>query len=95
MVYSVAASEAGSVVVLYCYFSLRGALGWRGRCTGGLVTSGGVGWPHLCVMGVWREQPRDVILRGDTPLSVGGGGPWGTVALLGAGVNPPEPSSDY
>ncbi len=51
--------------------------------------------PHLRVMGVWRERPLDVVLRGDTRLPVGGGGPWGTVALLGAGVNPPAPSSDY
>ncbi len=56
-----------------CQLSLRGPLGWRGRCTGGLATSGGVCLPHLRVMGVWRERSLAVILRGDTHLPVDGG----------------------
>jgi hypothetical protein len=36
--------------------------------------------PHRRVVGVWREQPLDVILHGDTHLAVDGGatpgGPW-------------------
>jgi hypothetical protein len=35
--------------------------------------TGGVRWPHLHVMGVWRERLQDVILRGDPHLPVGGG----------------------
>ncbi len=54
------------MVALPYYLSLRGPLGWCGRCTGG------VRLPHLHVMGVWRERPLDVLLR-DGPLPVGGG----------------------
>ncbi len=49
------------------YLSRRGPLGWRGRCTGV------VRLPHLHVMGVWGEQPLDVILRGGPHLPVDGG----------------------
>ncbi len=62
-----------AVVAPSCQLSLRGPLGWRGRCTGSLTTSGGVCLPHLRVMGVWRERPLDVIPRGDTRLPVAGG----------------------
>ncbi len=44
--------------------SLRGRLGRYGRCTGG------VRFPHLRMMGVWRERPLVGILRGDTHLAV-------------------------
>ncbi len=60
------------MVALLCYLNLRGPLGWRERCAGGLAMSGGVRLPHR-FPGVWGERPLGVVLRGDTHLTVDGG----------------------
>ncbi len=56
-----------AVAALPYYLSLRGRLCWSEHYTGG------VRWPHLRVMDVWRERSLAVILRGDTHLPVDGG----------------------
>ncbi len=56
-----------AVVAPSYYFSRRGRLCWSEHYTGG------VRWPHLRVMGVWRERPLDGVLHSDTNLPVDGG----------------------